>query len=614
MPVIGTAGHVDHGKSTLVLALTGRDPDRWAEEKRRGMTIDLGFAWVELPGGLEAGFVDVPGHERFMKNMLAGIEGIDAALFVVAADEGWMPQSEEHLAVLDLLGVANGVVALTRRDLVDDDLAELATLEIHEKLEGTSLAGAPVVPTAAPTGEGVAEVAAALSSALEAAGPSPDRGRPRLWVDRSFVVGGAGTVVTGTLTGGTLRVGDHVEVWPGGRPARIRSLQSHERSRDEVGPGNRAAVNLVGLDRREVARGALVGSPGQWRETRRALVELRTVRGLSEPLSNRGAYHFHVGSGAWPGRMRILDGNELAGAGAALASFGTPLPLAAGDRLVVRDVGRRAVVAGGVVLDPMPPARSAQVRRSLEALRAAADGDPDARAAALLAGRGRAAVADLAAHSGGGSLGDATVVDGKAFSVAELDRLASRAVAESGDFHEANPLRPGIPAASLASRLGLTLAQLAAVVEREPGIVQEGGALRLAGFTGGFGRAEQAAWDAARAALEEAGPAAPRASQLGLGSELLHALLRDGELVRVADDLVYLPADLDDIAATVAELADGFTVADFRDLLGVSRRQAVPLLEWLDKAGVTARSGDTRTVRRRPPPPPEPAPGGGPTR
>ncbi len=614
MPVIGTAGHVDHGKSTLVLALTGRDPDRWEEEKRRGLTIDLGFAWAQLPGGIEAGFVDVPGHERFMKNMLAGIEGIDAALFVVAADEGWMPQSEEHLAVLDLLGVTHGVVALTRRDLVDDDLAELATLEIHERLAGTSLAGAPVLPTAAPAGQGVAEVAAALAAALEAVGQPPDRGRPRLWVDRSFVIGGAGTVVTGTLTGGTLRVGDQVEVWPGGRPARIRSLQSHEQARDEVGPGNRAAVNLVGLDRRAVTRGALVGSPGQWRETRRALVELRTVRDLGEPLSNRGAYHFHAGSGAWPGRMRIIDGDELTGTGAALASFETPLPLAAGDRLVVRDVGRRAVVAGGVVLDPAPPGRPAQVRRGLAELRPAAGTEPDRRAAALLAARGRARVDELAAHSGGGHPTGATVVDGEAFSAAELDRLARRALAQASEFHEANPLRPGMPAASLASRLDLTLPQLAALVAHDPGLDEEGGAVRRAGFTGGFGDAERAAWDAARQALAEAGPAAPRASQLGLGPELLHALLRDGELVRVADDLVYLPAELDRILARVGELADGFTVAEFRDLLGVTRRQAVPLLEWLDRAGVTARAGDTRTIKRRPPPPPEQGSGAGPPR
>ncbi len=612
MPVIGTAGHVDHGKSTLVLALTGRDPDRWAEEKRRGLTIDLGFAWVELPGGIEAGFVDVPGHERFMKNMLAGIEGIDAALFVVAADEGWMPQSEEHLAVLDLLGVRHGVVALTRRDLVDDDLAELAALEIHDRLAGSSLAGAPVIPTAAPDGAGVAEVAAALAEALAAAGRPPDRGRPRLWVDRSFVIGGAGTVVTGTLTGGGLAVGGQVDVWPGARPARIRSLQSHERTRDEIGPGNRVAVNLVGLDRREVSRGALVGSPGQWRETRRALLALRPVRNLPEPLSNRGAYHFHVGSGAWPGAMRILESTELAGEGAALASFETPLPLAAGDRVVVRDVGRRAVVAGGAVLDPAPAARPAQARRSLPALLAVAAGDADARAAALLTVRGRAPVADLAAHSGGGHPPEAVVVDGEAFATAELDRLAGRAVDEAAVFHEASPLRPGMPAASLASRLDLTLAQLAAVVARHPELAEDQGAVRRTDFRGGFGPAEQAAWEAARHELAAAGPAAPRASSLGLDPELLHALLRDGELVRVADDLVYLPADLDGIAGRVGELADGFTVAEFRDLLGVTRRQAVPLLEWLDRAGVTARAGDTRVVRRRPPPPPAPAPGAGP--
>ncbi len=604
MPVIGTAGHVDHGKSTLVLALTGRDPDRWEEEKRRGLTIDLGFAWAELPGGVEVGFVDVPGHERFMKNMLAGVDGIDAALFVVAADEGWMPQSEEHLAVLDLLGVAHGVVALTRRDLVDDDLAELAALEVQDRLAGTSLAGVPVVPTAAPAGGGVAEVAAALAEALGRAPAPADAGRPRMWVDRSFVVGGAGTVVTGTLTGGVLRVGDQVEVWPGARLARVRSIQSHERARDELGPGNRAALNLVGLDRRAVVRGAMVGLSGQWRETRRLLVELRTVRTLDGQLTSRGAYHVHLGAGAWPGRMRILED------GAALVSLDEPLPVAAGDRFIVRDVGRRAVVAGGVVLDPAPGRRAAALRAGLAGLRSAVAGSPDERADALLAVRGRAPLADLRADSGGGAPAGAVVVDGEAFAAHHVARLAEAAAGETAAFHDANPLRPGIPMASLASRLGVSQAQAAAIVVESSAVEETAGTVRHRDFAGGWGPDQQRAWEAARAELESAATAAPRASQLGLDPELLHALLREKRLVRIADDLVYLPEQLTAIVAQVGAMADGFTVAEFRDALGVSRRQAVPLLEWLDRTGVTARDGDVRRVRRRPPPPPGPAPAG----
>ncbi|MGH8875565.1 MAG: selenocysteine-specific translation elongation factor, partial [Acidimicrobiia bacterium] len=251
MPVVGTAGHVDHGKSTLVRALTGRDPDRWEEEKRRGLTIDLGFAWTTLPDGSEVSFVDVPGHERFIKNMLAGVEAIDVALLVVAADEGWMPQSEEHLAVLDLLGVRHGVVAVTKVDRVDADMVELATLEVEERLRGTSLEGCPVVPVAAPAGKGLDELRARLVEAT-AASERPATGRSRLWIDRAFTIAGAGTVVTGTLLDGPLEVGEQVTVWPLQIDARVRGLQSHERDLRRAEPRRRVAINLAGLDRHQL--------------------------------------------------------------------------------------------------------------------------------------------------------------------------------------------------------------------------------------------------------------------------------------------------------------------------------------------------------------------------
>ena len=263
MPIIATAGHVDHGKSTLVEALTGRDPDRWAEEKERGLTIDLGFAWSELATGAMVGFVDVPGHERFMKNMLAGVGAIDVALFVVAADEGWMPQSEEHLSVLDLLGVRHGVIALTRTDLVDADTVEIAELEVGDQVQGTSLAEWPIVPVSPVTGFGLDAVRSALVSQLESAGPPTNVGRPRMWVDRSFVIAGAGVVVTGTLTNGPLRRGDKLTLFPGNRPVRVRGLQSHEAEVDTAEPGTRTAINLSGVDRDLVARGALLTGAGR---------------------------------------------------------------------------------------------------------------------------------------------------------------------------------------------------------------------------------------------------------------------------------------------------------------------------------------------------------------
>ena len=259
MPIVGTAGHVDHGKSTLIQALTGRDPDRWAEEKERGLTIDLGFAWTELAPGTTVGFVDVPGHQRFMKNMLAGVGALDVALFVVAADEGWMPQTEEHLSVLDLLDVTHGVIALTRTDLVDADTVELAELEVDDRIRDTSLEGWPVVPVSPVTGSGMEVLRAALVGALDAAGTPADAGRPRLWVDRAFIVSGAGVVVTGTLTGGAMHRGDRLALFPGSLPTRVRGLQSHEIDIEQAAPGTRTAVNLSGLERRQITRGCLAG-------------------------------------------------------------------------------------------------------------------------------------------------------------------------------------------------------------------------------------------------------------------------------------------------------------------------------------------------------------------
>ncbi|HEY7821199.1 MAG TPA: selenocysteine-specific translation elongation factor, partial [Acidimicrobiia bacterium] len=262
MPLIGTAGHVDHGKSTLIQQITGRDPDRWEEEKKRGLTIDLGFAWTTLPGGVEVSFVDVPGHERYLKNMLAGIEAIDAALLVVAADEGWMPQSEEHLAVLDLLEVRRGVVALSKIDKVEPELVELAHAEILEHLEGSTLEGVPVHPVSGVTGEGVDALLEDLAG--QVGDDVTGDGRPRMWIDRVFTVPGAGTVVTGTLLGDSLAVDDTVEIQPQRIQGRIRSLQSHEKSHDRVEAGRRVALNLAGVDSHEVERGDMVGAPGQW--------------------------------------------------------------------------------------------------------------------------------------------------------------------------------------------------------------------------------------------------------------------------------------------------------------------------------------------------------------
>ena len=339
MHVVATAGHVDHGKSTLVEALTGTDPDRFAEEKARGLTIDLGFATTTLPSGAALSLVDVPGHVRFIKNMLAGVGAVDACLFVVAATEGWKPQSEEHLRILELLGVRHGVVALTKVGPADDDLVDLAHLEVEERVAGTFLEGAPVVNTDAPTGVGLDNLRAALDDLLAATPTAVDHGRPRLWIDRAFSARGAGTVVTGTLTGGRLHTDDELAVHPAGSPVRVRSLQNHHAERDELPPGSRCAVNLVGVAHDEVVRGHVLVRSDQWHHTTVVDASLRVLDRLDHPVSRRGAHVVYLGSGEHPVRMRILgpDALDPGTEGAVRIHLPEPLPLLPGDRFVLRE-------------------------------------------------------------------------------------------------------------------------------------------------------------------------------------------------------------------------------------------------------------------------------------
>jgi len=593
MPIVGTAGHVDHGKSTLVQALTGRDPDRLAEEKARGLTIDLGFAWAELPSGQSVGFVDVPGHERFIKNMLAGIEAVNVGLLVVAADEGWMPQSEEHLAVLDLLQIPRLVIALTRTGLVDDETRQMAQAEVEEQVAGTVAADAPILAVDSLTGEGLDALRTALDDAI-ASSTVTDLGRPRLWVDRSFTIAGAGTVVTGTLVEGPLAVGDEVAVLPGTHRGRIRSIQSHEQTLERVEPGTRTALNLGGLDTSTISRGDMVGRPGDWIPSDRMVVSLRTVRGLTSPLKDRGAFHIHLGSGSWPARLRLLEGPELRGSGHAVLTIEAEVPVAMGDRFILREVGRRAVVGGGRVLEPSPPRRVRSL--DLAQLDAAVDVSPDEQATALLAARGSARVSTLAAHSRGGTAAHALVGGPLALDPMAAGRLTSEAIDRVSEFQAANPLRPGMPKASLASQLGLELGLLDVLLTQSPALTEAGADVATSGFAVELDPAEQTAWEAARQTLA-VGLAVPAVKTLGLSNELVHALVRAGALVRVSGELVFLPEQVDGIVAGLGELPEGFTVAQFRDHFGLTRKYAVPLLEWLDGEGHTVRRGDGRVIR-----------------
>ena len=338
MFVLGTAGHVDHGKSKLVEALTGIDPDRLREEKERGLTIDLGFAWLKLPSGHEIGIVDVPGHERFIKNMLAGVGGIDIALLVVAADEGVMPQTREHLAILDLLEVEKGLVAITKKDLVDEEMLELVTMEVEETIKPTALAGSPVLAVSAVTGEGLPELVAAINSTLDTAQPRKDLGRPRLPIDRIFTIAGAGTVVTGTLIDGSLSVGDEVEIMPGGLRARLRSLQMHKTRLSEASPGSRIAANLVGVATSELQRGDVVAKPGTLSPSSIITGRLTLLSFMHRPLRHNATVSFHTLTAEATAKVRLLDVDELEPGGSALAQFLLDRPVATlrGDHFIIR--------------------------------------------------------------------------------------------------------------------------------------------------------------------------------------------------------------------------------------------------------------------------------------
>jgi selenocysteine-specific elongation factor len=379
MSCIGTAGHIDHGKSTLVTALTGMDPDRLAEEKARGMTIDLGFAWLHLPSGREVSIVDVPGHESFIKNMLAGVGGIDLALLVVAADEGIMPQTEEHLAILDLLRVSRGVVALTKCDLVEEDWLELVREEVAARLRTTTLAGAQIIPVSAMTGAGLPELLATLDTLLETTPGRQNIGRPRLPVDRVFTIQGFGTVVTGTLLDGTISVGQEVEIVPQGLRARIRSLQTHKSSVETAQPGRRAAMNLVGIAKTDLARGDVITLPGRLRPTTLLDARFELLESAPRPLTHNTEVDLYVGAKEARARVRLLDSDELQPGqrGWVQLKLAEPVAVARRDRFILRIPSPSLTIGGGEIIDTQPRHHKRHQPAVLAALEVLERGTPE---------------------------------------------------------------------------------------------------------------------------------------------------------------------------------------------------------------------------------------------
>ena len=608
--ILGTAGHIDHGKSTLVTALSGIDPDRLAEEKQRGMTIDLGFAHMRLPSGREIGIVDVPGHARFIRNMLAGAHGIDVVLLVVAADEGVMPQTREHLEIIDLLDVRHGAVALTKVDLVDEMWYELVEGEVREAIAHTALEGSAICGVSAVTGKGLGELVSSLDAAFDMVESKADLGRPRVPIDRVFTMSGFGTVVTGTLVDGTIAVGDELQVLPGGATARVRGLQQHNRKVDTAVPGNRIAVNLIGVEKSQVERGDVLARPGALQATRRMDARVRVLESAPRGLRHGAELQLHTGTVEVGCRVILLEGDTIEPGAEGWIQLYLERPIAAAndDRFILRIPSPSRTIAGGQIKDAAPrkhPRHDAAVRESLER-RAAGDVLQEElrkypRGVALSA----LLKATLATDADVSRL-QARRVGEWLFAQDAWSAVADRATRELAAYHSEHPLRRGMPREELRSRLGIQPGLFPALVKA---LVEE---LRLEERDGEVSAvahqvADEASGGPAMRLLELLGtaPFAPPSlaeamRAAGATPEIIRALAQRGDLERLSDDIAFTRDAYERAVAVVRELiatTGSVSVAQLRDQLGASRRPMLALLEHLDAVKVTRRVGDSRVLR-----------------
>ncbi len=622
--VVGTSGHVDHGKSTLVRALTGTDPDRLAEEKARGLTIELGFAFRDLPSGRVASFVDVPGHEDFIRNALAGAGGIDAALLIVAADEGPMPQTLEHLAILDLVGVTHAIAVISKADLVEPDWLELVREEVAELLAGTRLAGSAVLPVSASSGAGIPELVDALD-ALLADVPAPrDVGRPRLSVDRVFTLAGFGTVVTGTLRDGSLRAGEALTVQPSGLTVRTRGVHSHGRAVETALPGTRTAVNLAGIDVDAIERGDVLIPPDSYQPTRLIDVAAEVLpEAVAAIEHDRQVAIFH-GASEILGRVRLIDAEiiEPGGRGWLQLHLARPTVLAAGDRIVLRLPSPSRTIGGGVVLDPRPRRMWRRFDPVVaERFAALAEGSREERAWWMLREREPTRAQDMPPPDTGlePDVRDAALTalaaDGRAIALgtsslwmtdAGLRTVQERARSLLAEYHARHPLRVGPPREELRERLDLSAEAFAALLahaETEGWLTLDGGRPRLPEHNVRYSTEAAAARDALLTRFRAAPFAPPSTAdaRAAVGNEVLEALLTQGDLVAVTSDVLFDRAGfqtLHDWVIEHVETSGQVTVGDLRDKFDTSRKYALGLLEHLDRIHVTRRVGDARVLAR----------------
>ena len=621
MYVIGTAGHVDHGKSTLVKALTGIDPDRFPEEKAREMTIDLGFAWMALPSGREVSIVDVPGHERFIKNMLAGVGAIDLALLIVAADESVMPQTREHLAILNILQITRGLVVVTKTDLVDEELVDLVKAEVEDTLQGTSFEGCPMVGVSAYTGDGLEELKATMDSILDETDARQDLGRPRLPIDRCFTISGFGTVVTGTLIDGTLTVGQEIELAGSGQRARVRGLQSHKTKVDATDPGVRLAVNLSGLSKGEVERGEILTIPGWLKPTYRLDARLRMVKNAPNPLKHNQGVTFHLFTSEASARVRLLDADRLTAGqeGWVQLLLADPLPAVKGDFFVIRS--SEDTLGGGQIVDPNPRRRYRRfdddVIDRLMTLDQGTGGDIIISVAeqwgpcdmTTLSQRTNLSPEEVTERvsqlTGEGHLvslgefgGDADAV---VYSAQGWGILKSKVASALQLYHTQYPLRHGVPAQEIRSRLNLSQPvyqrALARLVEEQI-VVDERQSLRLPDHEITLTPKMEEDASAYLNSLQK-DPYSPPSDQR-ISPELLGVLIDQGKVVRVTDGVIFDASAYREMTERIVQhLKDqgNITVAEARTMFNTSRKYILPLLEHMDQQQITRRTGDERVLR-----------------
>jgi selenocysteine-specific elongation factor len=616
MFVLGTAGHVDHGKSALIQALTGIDPDRLREEKERGMTIDLGFAWLKLPGGREVGIVDVPGHEHFIKNMLAGVGGIDLALLIVAANEGVMPQTREHLAILDLYSIKKGIVVITKKDLADEEWLQLVRMDIEELIAPTTLAGSPMMAVSAITKEGLPELLATIAQMLNSMQPKKDTGRPRLPVDRVFTIAGSGTVVTGTLIDGSLHAGQEVEIVPAGLKSRLRGLQTHKTHIDTAAPGSRVAANLVGIATNQLKRGDVLTNPGWLAPSTMLNVKLTLLSYLRHPIKHNAAVSFHTRTAEAMAKVRLLEKEELKPGETSWAQLllDEPVAIVKGDRFVIRSP--QDTLGGGEIVETRTTRYKRYRANIIASLESKEKGTPQEILIATLENNQPQEPDALVRNSGLPPAEAKPAIEGLIkekqlvtigagehrflFTTAGWNLLIDKARAILQDYHRKFPTREGIPRGELSNKLQLAAAASTPILSRlfEEGTLKEEGAfVRLPSHQIQLNREQQAKIDAFLRALNQ-NPYAPP-GDITPEPELLNLLMKQHRVVKVSDNVVFAASVYDEmVKKIVAHIKNKgkITLAETRDMFNTSRKYAQALLEHLDQEKITRRVGDERVL------------------